>query len=388
MTELPKRFEAARIYLCANQPFFGTLVLNLRLQDPHPSVPTAGVTEDGSVYFNPEFSDTLSDSEFRAVLLHEVLHVAFDVFGRQGTKVMRLWNAAHDYVINQMIEDINDRYIGLPKDCLLDQKYRGWSADEVYEDLISKRHEQDRRDPMEGDCRPDLGGSTPTGQRAAQGDESARNELRQGWKERLAEAREVAKNQGKMPDHMKELVEKFLNPTVPWQQLLARFLGSTIGPPDQTYSRRSRRQSAVGSDFVLPGTMKMTGADVTILWDTSGSMYGEAPYILGEVSGICDDAGYSARLIVCDAAVHYDGTIEDADDCLDKLHGGGGSDFRPAFRLIEKDAEPTVVIAFTDGYISVPDTMPHVVEGCIWGITSGGQPPASWGEVVNINKRK
>ena len=165
---MKERFETSRIYLCANQPFFGTLVLNLRLQDPRPDVKTAAVSEDGSVYFDTEFAANLTDSEFRGVLLHEVLHVAFDVFGRQGSRAMGLWNQAHDYVINLMINGIDDRRITLPHGTLLDHKYRGWSAEDVYEDLLDEQQENPGRQGYPGgglglDCRSDLGGSTSYG---------------------------------------------------------------------------------------------------------------------------------------------------------------------------------------------------------------------------------
>ena len=396
LAEMAAMFEQARIYLLDSQPFYGTLLLQLRYCGYNPSVPTAGIAPDGSLYMNPHFMSTLSREEQRGILLHETLHVAFDVFGRRGPRNHRLWNMAHDYVINLFINDIPSGRIALPKGGLLDEKYRGMSAEEVY-DLLQQEGEGDDSDggggngdgngssPPWDDLRDDLS-TTELGQKAGMGDESAANELRQRWKEAVAMARESAKMQGKMPAGMEKHVERYLNPTVPWFEVLARFIGDAIGPQQSTFSRPSRRQSALGRAAILPGRNRRTGADITILWDTSGSMNGEADAIFAEVCGICDDMGISARLIVCDAEVHWDGMIESADDALEHLSGGGGSNFKPAFDRIDAEAQRTVVVAFTDGHISVPSAQSPFVTGTIWCLTAGGTRPAPWGEVISLEK--
>ena len=383
-------FEKHRIFLLATQPFYGTLLMNLKYMGFHPSVPTAAVSADGSVYMNPRFLAGLTPEGQRGLLLHETLHVALDAFGRQGPRAPGLWNKAHDYAINLMIDDIPGGRISLPPGGLLDQKYRGWSAEEVYEDLLQKNGDGENdggngSGPPMDDLRPDLS-TTTLGKEAQRGDSSAANQLRQKWREVLAIARQTAKLQGKMPAGLDQQIGKYLNPTVPWTEVLARFVGDALGPQQSTFSRPSRRQSAIGRAAIMPGRNRRTGADITILWDTSGSMNGEADAIFAEVCGICNDMGISARLIVCDAAVHWDGMIESADDALEHLAGGGGSDFIPAFDLINSEARRTVVVAFTDGYIDVPSSQSPFADGVIWCLTSSGARPAPWGQVITLEK--
>jgi len=406
LAECASTFEKHRIFLLATQPFYGTLLMNLKYCGFHASVPTAAVSPDGSVYMNPAWILSLTAEQQRGLLLHETLHVALDAFGRQGPRAPGLWNKAHDFAINLLIDDIPGGRISLPPGGLLNQQFRGMSAEEIYDLLVQ---DSDRDDdggayhdfPVPGDGRGDGGTShgggssmpddlradlatSELGKKAERGDQSAVNELRQKWKEIVAIARQTAKMQGKMPAGLDQQIEKYLNPTVPWFEVLARFVGDALGPQMSTFSRPSRRQSAIGRAAILPGRNRRTGADITILWDTSGSMNGEADAIFAEVCGICDDMGISARLIVCDADVHWDGLIECADDALDHLSGGGGSDFIPAFDRIDEEARRTVVVAFTDGYISVPSTQSPFVNGAIWCLTKGGKRPAPWGEVISL----
>jgi predicted metal-dependent peptidase len=72
-----------------------------------------------------------------------------------------------------------------------------------------------------------------------------------------------------------------------------------------------------------------------------------------------------------------------------QIKGGGGSDFTPAFDLLEEEQYEGVVVAFTDGAIGVPPCQPHLIKAVLWVIDpkkhdhdpTGGR----WGDVLRMD---
>lgn len=75
---------------------------------PTNDIPTAGVvwddkTEQISMYYNPNYFETLSNSEIRGVITHEFYHLVFGHLASRRKKPNRLWNVATDLAINSII---------------------------------------------------------------------------------------------------------------------------------------------------------------------------------------------------------------------------------------------------------------------------------------------
>ena len=130
--------------------------------------------------------------------------------------------------------------------------------------------------------------------------------------------------------------------------------------------------------------------DVVVLWDTSGSMNGRETAILSEIQAICEDLGLVLRVICVDTTIHTDThDVKEAIDMVGQIKGGGGSDFGPAFDLLDEEQYEGVVIAFTDGHIGVPQCQPHLLKAVLWCIAPsksgfGDVDPTrgAWGEVL------
>jgi len=138
-----------------------------------------------------------------------------------------------------------------------------------------------------------------------------------------------------------------------------RAVGWTNGNTDYTYSRRSRRQSAL-PNVVLPGTRRPI-PNVALVIDTSGSVDDELlGWALGEVDGALRGLGVtgsSVTVLACDAAGHTVARVRNARDA--KLAGGGGTDMRVGIAeagLLRP--RPDVIVVFTDGYTPWPDQPP------------------------------
>src|ERR1700745_869730 len=129
------RIQKARTTLLLDHPFFGTLLFRLGAQ-ARSSIATMA-TDGVSLYFNQQFVETLSAGEIAGALGHEVMHPALQHHTRRGDRNPRRWNMACDYAINPMLVDAG---LTLPKNVLLDNRFRGMSAERIY-NLLEKEEQ-------------------------------------------------------------------------------------------------------------------------------------------------------------------------------------------------------------------------------------------------------
>jgi predicted metal-dependent peptidase len=131
------RIRKARTTLLLDHPFFGTLLFRLGAR-PLGSIKTMA-TDGVSLFFNPDFVDTLNAAELAGVLAHEVMHPALQHHTRRADRDPKRWNMACDYAINPMLLEAG---LTLPKDVLLDPRFGGMSAERIY-NLIEEQENQD-----------------------------------------------------------------------------------------------------------------------------------------------------------------------------------------------------------------------------------------------------
>lgn len=411
-----ERISTARTRLLARIPFFGHLALKLRprLAKEQDGVPTAAVSPDGTLVFNEKFMETLDDAELAFVLAHEVLHPALLYFERLQSRIPKLFNIAHDYAINLIIQEMGDATIKVLDDALLDTKYKDWSAEEIYDELLKNTRivnicqsgqgqpqNQNQKgkqkgqggqgntdplaDPLFGDGRPDLSDSED-GKKAAKGDKGAQDRLATEWKISVvaaAQKHEEDKGRGSLPGALSRLIEEIVNPKVDWQEQLRRWVGENGRRQDYTFARPSRRSESIGQ--YMPSIKKHGVDDVAILMDTSGSIsHTMLKEGVSEVAGICEDLGIGVRALSIDADVHADVECDEIEDFIDSLSGGGGSDFNPGFKRLVETGFTGVVIAFTDGDIWCPEEKPEQIRAVLWVTYAGCRRPVSWGEWIEI----
>jgi len=137
---LKARLFKARNTLIEECPFLGSLVLKVPiLITEDPRIGTACVDGRGLCYFGKSFLEALDLPSLKGILLHEALHLALDAFPRCGSRRPLRWNIAHDFAINLLIEesDIPEDSVCLPKafQPLLDPRFKGLPAEEIYEQL-------------------------------------------------------------------------------------------------------------------------------------------------------------------------------------------------------------------------------------------------------------
>jgi len=187
---------------------------------------------------------------------------------------------------------------------------------------------------------------------------------------------------GGLPGDLKRIIEDLIAPVLDWKELLRRFVDTTARN-DFSWFPPNRR--FVYSGIYLPSLKSQELKNVTLAMDTSGSITDEDLQAFeAEVRAIIQDYRANCKVIYCDARVQ---NVEEFDaDTPVELHpkGGGGTDFRPAFNLIEECGEyPVCMIYQTDGYCSrFPEEPSYPVMWIITRKNEGFKPP--FGEVITL----
>src|SRR6266581_7065450 len=100
-SETALRMARGRTALLLDHPFFGALILRLKLVEADWLATMA--TDGASLFFNARFVAGRSDPELVGVLAHEVMHPALQHHTRRGDRDAELWNVACDYAINPIL---------------------------------------------------------------------------------------------------------------------------------------------------------------------------------------------------------------------------------------------------------------------------------------------
>src|SRR6202161_2292627 len=127
------RIQKVRTSLVLDHPFFGSLLFRLKGRECR-SVQTMA-TDGVSIYYNPDFVETLNAATLAGTLAHEVMHPALHHHVRRSGRDPKRWNIACDYAINPLLVDAG---LNLPEGVLLDNRFRGMSAEQIYNLLDSE----------------------------------------------------------------------------------------------------------------------------------------------------------------------------------------------------------------------------------------------------------
>jgi predicted metal-dependent peptidase len=402
------KLSAARARLILERPFIGALVMHLPLVRASDGWCPSIATDARAIYYNADYVDRLSLAEAQFVLAHEAMHCALGHLARRSHRTVKRWDVACDHAVNRLLVDEG---LTAPRDALLDAAYRGLSAEEIYPLLPL--------DPPERTLDHHIGGGTGFVGAAMKskasvsatprvafteseegwddaGDERRLNEgaeepaavspahaeaLAHEWQARMASALLAARLAGRLAPAWLRLVDKLMQPQLPWRALLARYVMSAARD-DYSFQRPSRREGAA----ILP-RLASGEVDVCVAIDTSGSVTrAELAEFVGEIDALKSQIRARVTLLACDE--HID---ERAPWCFsawepvllpEEIRGGGGTSFLPVFEWTAKTHyRPDVLVYFTDALGEFPVVPPEYP--VVWLVKGNGRIP--WGERVQLN---
>lgn len=373
-----RRMAAVRLDLLRRHPFWGHMLMFVRLE-PAPELPAFAATDCiRRIWFNPNWTRHLNVSQLTFVLTHELGHHLLASKGRSGGRNWHTWNCATDYAINRIVAQIgssdgesyqspNGTYPGIDDvEILLDARFSGMIAESIYEIL---RLEAPVRElgyvtvmlptgdgvlelPVVRDHGGGIDVHLPVDLSDSERDELADRVVQslQRWQQ--------ANERGDMPGDVVREIGVVGGSAVCWQTVLRRFVGETRTAEEYSYRRPNRRM--LMHDLVVPGRIPSEPSGIVVAVDTSGSMSRALlTAVAGELVALaqeCDDM----TVILADAKVQREITPAELQKFLSrpKFLGGGGTDHRPVFEYLQGKRQPTALIAMTDLWSKFPAKPP------------------------------
>ena len=358
-------------------------------------------TDGKNLEYSPEFVKETPMPQLIGALGHDVMHPALQHHLRSRGKDHTLWNEACDYVINPIIMEAG---MELPANCLMDTRFDGMSAEQVYDKLSADRQkgigkvktdEQDNNQTNEGD-EGDEGGdkkdksfpgncgefTEPQAETGGQASQAELDKEANEWNMKIVNAAQQAgKLAGDLPGGISRLVDNILNPKIDWKHLLADFVDEHA-KNDYSWMKPNHRYISYG--LYLPSLDEPEIGEVVVAIDTSGSVEEkELAQFLSEVSAIMEGYDTKTTVLYVDHKVHR---VEEytRDDLPIKPQptGGGGTSFTPPFKWCDDNGVcPSVMLYFTDGYA---DEFPIEPEFPVLWIYTRNNPEPPFGLSVNI----
>ena len=339
MNEIQRKINKAKLMLMTepNTTFFSALLAQLWLRE-RDDIPTAA-TDGVNLFYNPKFIEELGTGETLGLLLHEVLHVAFEHMDRRKAHDLnpQIWNAAADYYINNMLDIQGYR---LPAGGLIKHAYDGWSTMQIYEELMSNSPDMEFEMDLIMDC-PD-----------GVDEEEHRTEVVSNVLKAVTQAK-ISNEPGSIPAEIARWADEIMNPKLPWNAILQNYMAD-YAKEEYTWTRPNKR---FWPHHYLPSMRSEAIGQVTAAIDVSGSItQDDLDAFFSEINYIWDLLKpKKLRLMGFDTRIHDDLEFTEGDVMENiTLSGGGGTDVEPVIDTIRKD-EPLFLLVFTDGEFYLPN---------------------------------
>lgn len=384
---MEQHLRAARAQLVLQHPFLGALLLKLAMR---PDVRCRSIATDGvEIRYRPKFLAELSLTDIQFHFMHQVLHCALGHPWRRGHRLSAVWDSACDYAVNQLLLDEGFKPVA---GALIDERYRGLSAEEIYPLLdLGESHLPLDEHAWALPYRAAAGFSSPLSipRKALNETETltdrlpvdAEANIAESWQANVTHMAQRMRSKGRLSASLQRALDAALQPVLPWQALLARFLASHARD-DYSFHRISRR----GGDALLPSLYSQQ-TNLVIAIDNSGSITrAELSEFIGEIDALKSQVRAQVTLLACDVALHPDCpwcfTATDAIHMPEQWSGGGGTRFTPVFDWVENQGHsPDALIYFTDAMGEFPEQDPSYP--VLWLVKGRGRVP--WGMRVQLN---
>lgn len=378
------KLKSAMIALMLRCPFFGSIAMKRPLVLDEDAV-TACVTMDGTIKVNPAFVETLDREQLMFLIAHEAMHVVYAHLPRLMGRDPQVWNIATDAVINDIL--LRER-VGRPIDGGVNMPGAAdRTADEIYNDLMKNAPKQKQQG---GGGNGGSGNQPPVPVQDLR-PEDLSEELSQGevnrrittGKMEIAAAAQSARMQGKLSGGLARMLEKYLESTIPWYQVLERFM---VGKAEQHHSWNRPNKRLLQAAY-LPRRERLPAMGrVVIGVDVSGSISDtEVEGFLGHVNAIIEQCNPSEVVVLYTTSeVEHEDVFrrEDYPVKATKQRWYGGTDMGAVTEWIDRsDEETDLAVIFTDGYTPEPEKVPCDI---VWVVTTNCKMDGFPGTILRV----
>lgn len=298
-----------------------------------------------------------------------------------------------DIRINNDLKAMGFSFVGL-EGAWMDDKYPADMPEEdIYEDLLKNAVQPPPMNPFDGDLGSEPGdpgdGSggggnvQPGPYNSGPPDKKASVEQLQAVAQAIQQAK-LQKQAGSIPGHLELIVDEFLSPVIPWEQVLFNWFTDLI-TEDYSWRRPNRRYQ----DMYLP-SLQSDEQRLTCLhyyFDVSGSVTDQMiKRFNSEVKYIKDTFNPEKLVLVMfDTKIHeiYEISENDVFDRI-KVTGRGGTCLQCVHSHIE-ETKPTAAIIFTD--LECQPMQPlRVSIPIIWTVADNPHAKVPFGQIIHIKE--
>lgn len=403
-------------------PFFGSVVASVDYKE-NKEIQTAG-TDGKTIYYNPNFLESLSVEQQTFVFAHEVCHIAFNHILRSEGKDPQIWNTATDAVINAFLKRDGLKMIDGGVDIAEAINY---DAEQLYEKLLEEKKQQQGNQSQQQNGQSGGSSSEQNGQQEKDGStggtsgeqdehdetkEDVGHDTHRMWKdavkahkeekindekkecERLGEKDAFKKNLEEKKKKLEELKEEIAKqaitipngnirtitdigrakPLIDWRYVLREVIKYDV---DWSY-----KNAYIEDGVVSANLEEQPMPETEIVLDTSGSIN---EILLKSFLRECKNILQHTKLKVGCFDTEFYGfheirTEEDIENM--RFQGGGGTDFDVAVDAFSRRVENKII--FTDGESSMPEKSIDA----IWIIFGGRKINPKGGKVIGITEEQ
>jgi predicted metal-dependent peptidase len=378
-------FEKVHL-ITAHDIFYGSMLMNMDTKVDFTirgAIDISVKKEPFVVSFNPLFCAKYKYSEFTALLISEILKLAY-AHPATYSKINRgkdkgtheLLEKSSSASVSEMVQnDIrldkkdNIRLV-LPKDAYTVSRLtndvgvnpqRSQSLEYYYKVLenFTEKQEQDpgqsmsAGSPQQGEESKPATANNNNGKDVHQWEDGDSEDQKERIKSMVSEVYNnmSEKHRGTMPGKLVEQIQALLKkPEISWKQVLRKFVGTIPIPHRSTKTRLNRRQPYRAD---LSGQLPKRLVKIVVAIDTSGSMSNDdIEYVMNEIFNIVKDYEHKITIIECDMEINKVYEAKKLSDVQTKVSGRGGTAFTPVIEYLNETGyyRDALMIYFTDGY--------------------------------------
>jgi len=245
--------------------FYASILVSLKYRFTEESGVTA-YTDGVSVTIGVKFWGEQDIKKRLFLLLHEMMHIILKHTQRFKdlsikNKDFSIYGAAADYFINLMLMDDNQGYYEFIPEGLLDDKYRGMSTEEIYQDLL--KNQKNNPPSNSGGIGSDLKPSKLTGNSIQQ--KEVDNIVKSSLESNKAKG--AFSSNSSFTNEMDLLLKV---PKINWKSALARYMNVKF-KDTKNYMRPHRRTQFNKKLFIKTAKTNVKLGDMLVYIDVSGS---------------------------------------------------------------------------------------------------------------------
>ena len=344
-----KRMRAISKSLMAEQPFFGSLCLKLKMEED-PRMETIGA--DGEfLRYSPEWVNETQAHKIKQAIARVVIGCALKHHTRRNGRANVDWQKASLMACQPILCDAG--YMDNPG------PHPELPAEKIYDLIHAEEEEADpggdeKGKDGAGDQTQDPTGGMGSVMDAPEKANPAEEEMQ--WDEHIAQSQAMA-DRAKKPGCSKGTWKEQISggrAQVDWRTVLNRYLTKATRE-DYSWTRPNRRYMASG--LYLPDLYSESSGDLIFAIDTSGSMKREILYsVWSEVKAAAIQIKpASVTVIQCDVEIRAEAQY-DWSNLPEEIYarGRGGTRFAPVFRrVLESGLNASALVYLTDNYVDL-----------------------------------